>query len=330
MKKREREEIDKGKEDIDEEEILQKNQEIEEKRVRFQESEDSEEENFKKPPNRIKRKDNKKKDEDEIKNYDDEDEAQFERDSVTGFIMHVDGEEEFERDVDELQNEMGFKLEPFNLKEEMNEGDFNEEGFFIENKRNFVKDAWLDSMETSKYYIPKHLREKAKKKEEEEEEIDEKDEKNILQLKEEIVKFLEEGESVRKALLRLAKQKNPTKTNKSKIFISRNEDNKDLPKEKKTNSNEFDVLTECANDLLAMGYHDAYTITKKKLEMEIREEKESEHEWEYRDIEGRIQGPFSGEQMKSWMDQNYFQDTTMVRNCLRKKWEKISNVKFSN
>ncbi len=64
-------------------------------------------------------------------------------------IVGVDGEEKAlyrKTDLAELEREMGTKLEPFNLKAEMEEGHFDAEGHYIE--RGFGQsDAWLQEMD---------------------------------------------------------------------------------------------------------------------------------------------------------------------------------------
>eukprot|EP01091_Cochliopodium_minus_P016865 TRINITY_DN644_c0_g2_i1.p1 TRINITY_DN644_c0_g2~~TRINITY_DN644_c0_g2_i1.p1 ORF type:complete len:366 (-),score=160.74 TRINITY_DN644_c0_g2_i1:301-1398(-) len=330
----------------------------EDKKVRFEkdDKDDVEDDGFKKPnlkilKNKKYEKDDSEEDDSKIPNiskkkskkgrgeekYDDEDNAQFERDNATGFIMHVDGEIDYEKEkvkLYEKEKDMGYEMEPFNLKEEMEGGDFNEEGFYIENKRGVIKDPWLDSIDNKKkFYTPK------KKKEEQDDQkedvVEERDEKKtILQLKMEIVKLLNKGETARKAMTRLSKEKNQSKTNKKgKIFITRNEDTK---KNNNNNNNQanniaesLDVLIEKANHLLSLSYYDAYDATKERLETEIELEKGSEDDWEYKDLEGTLFGPFSGEQMKIWMDQNYFPLDLLVRKKNGSiNWSKISEVEL--
>jgi CD2 antigen cytoplasmic tail-binding protein 2 len=82
----------------------------------------------------------------------DEADVMFERRADgTKRIVGVDGEEKAlyrQTDLAELEREMGTKLEPFNLKAEMEEGHFDAEGHYIE--RGFGQsDAWLQEMDVA-------------------------------------------------------------------------------------------------------------------------------------------------------------------------------------
>ena len=279
----------------------------------------------------------------------DEDKAIYERDKVTGHIMHVDGEEEYkERDLEEREDDMGYKLEPFNLREEMEQGEFDEEGFYMENKRGQVKDAWLDSVENEPKRRFASKKVKSQAEEDDEEESEEIDSKKIIR---DIVAYLQEGENVNKALMRLSKQKRHEKKT-GKVFIEREGmNNKEKGKEKGQDAQErdhqkdpltditqiFDFLTERADRLLSSGYYDAYTAPKAKLLQELEKGKDITDKkagdgddgdrWEYQDTEGKVQGPYSGDQMQSWRDQKYFPDELLVRPYGRNsRWTPISQV----
>ena len=60
-------------------------------------------------------------------------------------------------------------ITPFNLKEEQQEGRFSKDGDFMWNKKDEVKDAWLDDVDWVK------VKEKSKVEKEKEEEADEKE-----------------------------------------------------------------------------------------------------------------------------------------------------------
>ena len=45
---------------------------------------------------------------------------------------------------------MKIKITPFNLKEEQQEGSFSKDGNFVWNKKDEVKDAWLDNVDMQK------------------------------------------------------------------------------------------------------------------------------------------------------------------------------------
>jgi len=100
------------------------------------------------------------------------------------------------------------KITPFNLKEERQEGEFSKDGDFIWNKKDELKDAWLDNIDWVK------IKQKSKAEKEAEEEADEAEEEarsayNELDTYKTIVEMMRPGESVAKTLRRLGGNKAP-------------------------------------------------------------------------------------------------------------------------
>ena len=98
------------------------------------------------------------------------------------------------------------KITPFNLKEERQEGEFSKDGDFIWNKKDELKDAWLDNIDWVK------IREKSKAEKDAEEEADEAEEEaqsayNELDTYRTMVEMMKPGESVAKTLRRLGGNK---------------------------------------------------------------------------------------------------------------------------
>lgn len=56
-------------------------------------------------------------------------------------VTGVDGEEDLEDDVEE---DLGIRVEPFHLREEMENGHFTADGHYVERGFNATRDAWLD------------------------------------------------------------------------------------------------------------------------------------------------------------------------------------------
>lgn len=52
----------------------------------------------------------------------------------------------FSKDLEKQVQYFGYKLEPFNMKEEEEMGEVDEEGFFVMNDKRRVRDPWLDSL----------------------------------------------------------------------------------------------------------------------------------------------------------------------------------------
>jgi len=94
------------------------------------------------------------------------------------------------------------QITPFNLKEEQEEGAFSKDGDFVWNKRDEIKDAWLDDVDWVK------VKEKsAAEVQKEEEDAEAEDEANSqydeVTCYKQMVELMKPGESVAKALRRL-------------------------------------------------------------------------------------------------------------------------------
>jgi len=98
------------------------------------------------------------------------------------------------------------KITPFNLKEEQEEGSFSKDGNFVWNKKDEIKDAWLDDVDWMK------VREKSKAELEKEENDDDAEDDaqeayNEVTNYKQMVELMRPGESVAKSLRRLGGNK---------------------------------------------------------------------------------------------------------------------------
>lgn len=119
-------------------------------------------------------------------------------------------DDDIEGQEDDTMNMDGdIKITPFNLKEEQEEGAFSADGNFVWNdKKDELKDAWLDDIDWVK--VKEKSAAEIKKAEEEDEKEEENQEKyNEIQTYREILKALKPKESVAKALRRLGGNKKP-------------------------------------------------------------------------------------------------------------------------
>ena len=67
--------------------------------------------------------------------------------------MLMEGQED-----DTVAQDGEIKITPFNLKEEQQEGSFSKDGNFVWNKKDEVKDAWLDNVDMQKVcYTSQHV-----------------------------------------------------------------------------------------------------------------------------------------------------------------------------
>eukprot|EP00252_Welwitschia_mirabilis_P016650 TRINITY_DN3683_c0_g1_i2.p1 TRINITY_DN3683_c0_g1~~TRINITY_DN3683_c0_g1_i2.p1 ORF type:complete len:351 (+),score=96.79 TRINITY_DN3683_c0_g1_i2:244-1296(+) len=155
-------------------------------------------------------------------------------------------EEAYENE--ELLEDDGIKLEPFNLNKEREEGYFDSAGNYVEYKNdNEIKDAWLESVQVDARFAEEH----PMKVEQEEDESLTADE--MGKIKRRIANVLEPGETVLKALRRIK----GTPNSKGK--------HEKMPPETKA---VFDQLTEDAMKLLEQGEMNVYDETKSTFERE--------------------------------------------------------------
>lgn len=169
----------------------------------------------------------------------------------TSLPPDVYGAEEEYQDSDGGEEEDGISIEPFNLKQEREEGYFDADGNYVEYRNdNDVKDAWLDTAEVDTTLAAKHMKRYA------EEEVElELSSKELAAIKRRIADALQPGETVLRALRRL-KSLSTEKDRHSKAKMSSHT--------KET----FDMLTEDAMKLLDNGEYNVYHEEKETFQRE--------------------------------------------------------------
>jgi len=115
----------------------------------------------------------------------------------------IEGQEE-----DTVTLDGDIKITPFNLKEERQEGEFSKDGNFVWNKKEEIKDAWLDNLDWVK------IKERSAAEKEREEEAGDAEDEAAASYSElgnysKMVELMQPGESVARALKRLAGKKGP-------------------------------------------------------------------------------------------------------------------------
>jgi hypothetical protein len=188
------------------------------------------------------------------------------------------------------------KLMAFNLKQEMEDGYFDEEGVYVENKAEEAdpRDAWLDDFkERNDGKFAKAEEQAAAAAGEEEERAMTAAEK--IERQRGIIKLLERGENVAQAIKRLRAEKE---------LMAK--------------------LTDLASDLLNAGQYDIYSTAREDMQDAVdatmakaaqaeasKAESAAPETWEYKlTMEGgaEVHGPFSSAHMQAWMDAGYFKD----------------------
>nr|CAB3229101.1 CD2 antigen cytoplasmic tail-binding protein 2 [Phallusia mammillata] len=189
----------------------------------------------------------------------------------------VEGAEDEEND-DPYENEDGPRITPFNLKEEMEEGDFDKTGHYHFNKDKEIHDNWLDNIDWVKI-------KKVKKSEDVEmssgdEGPDDFDEVKILG---EIVQLLQKGETVSGGLRRLGGKEKTKKKGaqrswkKEKVYdLEAGDEDTEKPMDEDTKLNDekekkerFLQLTELADQMAGAGHYDIYSDTFEKIQYKL-------------------------------------------------------------
>ncbi|XP_076056002.1 CD2 antigen cytoplasmic tail-binding protein 2 homolog holn1 isoform X2 [Oratosquilla oratoria] len=258
------------------------------------------------------------------------------------------------------------KITPFNMKEEMEEGHFDGDGFYHFKKDNDIKDAWLDDIDWVKV---KKQEENVNKYGSDIGSDDSGDEDNIpgkvlslktINLYKEMLEYLKPHESVAKALKRLGGNKKMSSAQKWKMKKAGKLDdsNNDAMKD-------FLQLTEFANKFVEMGNMDIYQETYEMINLKVKQSEapapepamdmfadetaaskdvakddskttpkpeDSEVRWEYKwenTEDAEVHGPFNTEQMIKWQDSGFFSKGVFVRNATEDgPWYNSQRIEF--
>jgi CD2 antigen cytoplasmic tail-binding protein 2 len=269
-----------------------------------------------------------------------------------------------EEDVDEEVGAGGLKkhapkLEAFNLKQENEEGRFDEAGNFVRKAvdPDAVHDRWLEGVSK------KDMRRAAEAHEKREAELRQKRREDDSALTSDLLKslitHLERGETALEALARLGRsQKNKPKAKKVPKWKQKKQiqktDSMDVDEEKDKEKDAEDPeqvrikeaindITDAADKLLGRNRPDVYDRERELLIREYTRETDEEwvepvreevrestggttKTWEYRWTDGRDgadkQGPFDGNMMKAWQDAGYFGEGVEFREVGDETWSR--------
>eukprot|EP01102_Stenamoeba_stenopodia_P011216 TRINITY_DN3428_c0_g1_i1.p1 TRINITY_DN3428_c0_g1~~TRINITY_DN3428_c0_g1_i1.p1 ORF type:complete len:387 (+),score=140.46 TRINITY_DN3428_c0_g1_i1:95-1162(+) len=240
----------------------------------------------------------------------------------------------------------GIQLEPFNMKQELEEGSFDDYGNYVRKKDKSLDDPWYDAWQeeqdskkeesaskeddgVKKVFLntTKGSSKAAQKKEEYEPVVD------LEQNKKTIVNILHPNETVLQGLRRL---KPPAPSAKGKT-AAKGKAGERVATGGGFNIELFNKLTEAADNALASGYYNIYSDSREKIEQSIVAETppsttstaaeatsevteastdsgKKEVMWEYKTDQAstEIHGPFSTSAMIAWKKEGYFQGDSAV------------------
>lgn len=229
------------------------------------------------------------------------------------------------------------KVEAFNLKEEMEEGRFDESGNYIRRAGDpdAVHDRWLEG--TNKKEIKKVAEAHKQREAAARQQRIAEDGVLVPDLLSALITRLEASETALEALARLGKGQTKTKKIPKWKLKKMNKGAEDMDVEKKEEDPEqerirgaIQAITDAADKLLSRDYEDIYDQERELLMREYRRQAgedwvdpqattgpadeeaadKTEGMWEFRWTDGRdgggVQGPFDGQTMKAWQDAGYF------------------------
>ncbi|KAG7092565.1 hypothetical protein E1B28_008913 [Marasmius oreades] len=228
-----------------------------------------------------------------------------------------DEEEDEPEDEDDAERRkkagMGYELSSFNMREEMEEGKFTEEGDYVRSfDPHVVHDRWMDGLDEKEIRLARRQKKHQERRERERAKAEEQERESSggkAAMEKELLSFLKKGETVLEALQRLGLE---AKRSKSKL------------KREKTSAAEttpIERITHLASTIMAMGNTDVYSMTYEELVRSVRSsgivdaswtaisaDKRFEYKW---DAPGAGQstetfGPFSEEEMRAWHKAAYF------------------------
>ncbi|KAG5647239.1 hypothetical protein DXG03_000774 [Asterophora parasitica] len=262
------------------------------------------------------------------------------------FSGSEDGEDDEPEDDDDAERRkkagMGYELSSFNMRDEMEEGKFTEDGSYV---RTFdphgVHDRWMEGLGDKEIKMARRRkrqqeREQREKIQAEEKELEESG--GTANLEKELLSMLKKGETVLEALQRLGVQaKKHQAGHRMQVYFAvircgallidnfysakvkaAELMNVDKPVREPT---QIEKITHLASKIMALGDTDIYSKTYEELVRAVRSAGNVDASWvplsadvryEYKwDIPGAAQpgeifGPFAEEEMKAWMKASYF------------------------
>eukprot|EP00160_Parvularia_atlantis_P013880 Unigene313_Nuclearia_a/m.1051 Unigene313_Nuclearia_a/g.1051 ORF Unigene313_Nuclearia_a/g.1051 Unigene313_Nuclearia_a/m.1051 type:complete len:377 (+) Unigene313_Nuclearia_a:47-1177(+) len=232
----------------------------------------------------------------------------------------IEGEEaptgaEFESD--------GTRIEPFNMNEELEEGDFDESGFYtLKKDAQDSHDPWLDSISVDDIRNAKRAKEKYDRIRQEAEL--ERSAGNVESMLRQVVAVLEPNETAIQALKRLG--------GTGRTSATRRKDGPAQPPQQQhqqqsaESRRQFDLLTEACDRLVGMGEYGIYSETREAVQARLGTVGNGAAaspsstaaaaaaapaadgvQWQYKwQPDGEVFGPFSSEQMHAWTEQGLF------------------------
>ena len=244
------------------------------------------------------------------------DEDEEEEAEVRAYRGNVEGEEE---GGDERFNDAGEVIEPFNLRDERDSGHFDENMNFVFKKDKGEIDAWLAdmdeaAMEQSIGEAAKALKLRHDKQQEADRIASSRTKRSEMELKMELLKIMNPGETVVQTMRRMSGKTATTKTNGGSAWGAKSNQKKVVvagasstasssssssKEEARAQRAVVDQITDVVDELLSCGLTGVYEMSYEAIEA-------SAVRWEYRGQDGAIHGPYTSQEIASWKAAGYF------------------------
>ncbi|KAI9099822.1 hypothetical protein DFS34DRAFT_648769 [Phlyctochytrium arcticum] len=172
----------------------------------------------------------------------------------------------------ELETDFGadadgeIKITPFNMKEELQDGNFDESGHYIRKRDELsMHDKWLQNLSTEEIAKAKQAQDRHREKLNMMN-ADSMDSQSPAELWQKILGILESKETLPKAMRRLAGPKKGKRQQRKKTGVVVPQEQSPAEKQAEVNKEALNALTECADILMGQGSVDIYDMTKEQIE----------------------------------------------------------------
>jgi hypothetical protein len=208
-------------------------------------------------------------------------------------------------------NEVGEVIESFNLRDERQLGNFDESGNFVFKKEGREVDAWLadideTAMEKGIGEAANAVRLQQAREKAEEQKENERLQLSAMDIYSELHSIMNKGDNVSRCMKRLsdAAKVKPTKTSTSSTSAKESSQVEEQ-KLRKLQKDQLNRLIELSDHLLLLGVVNVYDVSYDSVESNTCN-------WQYRGLDGTMNGPFDSHSIRQWMSQGYFTGRSAV------------------
>ncbi|KAF9053798.1 hypothetical protein BDZ89DRAFT_976420 [Hymenopellis radicata] len=219
---------------------------------------------------------------------------------------------------------MGFELSSFNMREEMEEGKFTDDGSYVRSVDVHAQhDRWMEGVDERAIKAARRRKRQQEKEQRdkmlaEEQEIAESG--GVHAMEKDLLQYLKKGETLLEALQRLGTRAKKLKQKHKAAGKSHAGDAMNIDKQHHALT-DVERMTHIASNIMSLGDTDIYSKTYEELVRSVRSsgivdanweppsaDKKYEYKWDMPGAgqAGDVFGPFGEEEMDSWFKASYF------------------------